>query len=276
MIKRRTFVIGDIHGGYRGLIQVLKRSGFDYGNDVLISMGDLADGWSETHLVIEELMKIKNLILIKGNHDQWMMKALITALSNDYKGKEIPEDLIKKHYSSSFYKLSGEGRSWYRHGGLGTEYSYKNNPDLVIPHVEFLEKGLDYYIDDENRFFSHSGPDPYETIENTNPARFYWNREFWEYAVSPTNTHKTFEKHLKDYSEIYIGHTPTLRYEGDQDNTKPINIKNVWNMDTGACFDGKISMMNIDTKEVFQSDVVRELYPHEKGRMEYSFHVDNL
>jgi len=49
----------------------------------------------------------------------------------------------------------------------------------------------------------------------------------------------------------------------------------VWNLDTGSCFDGKLSMINIDTEEIFQSDVVKELYPDEKGRNETSFNNEN-
>ena len=40
----RTFVMGDIHGAYNALLQCLKRSGFDYENDQLIQLGDVADG----------------------------------------------------------------------------------------------------------------------------------------------------------------------------------------------------------------------------------------
>jgi serine/threonine protein phosphatase 1 len=40
----------------------------------------------------------------------------------------------------------------------------------------------------------------------------------------------------------------------------------VWFMDTGAGWSGKLSMMNIDTKEIFMSDPVPELYPGVKGR----------
>ena len=46
----------------------------------------------------------------------------------------------------------------------------------------------------------------------------------------------------------------------------PINAMNVWNVDTGAAFKGKITGMNIDTKAFFQSDVLPSLYPKEKGR----------
>lgn len=41
---------------------------------------------------------------------------------------------------------------------------------------------------------------------------------------------------------------------------------NVWNIDTGAGWSGKLTIMDIDTKEYWQSDFVKELYPDEKGR----------
>ena len=37
-------------------------------------------------------------------------------------------------------------------------------------------------------------------------------------------------------------------------------------MDTGAGWDGTLSMMNVDNKELFQSDPVEDLYPKEPGR----------
>jgi serine/threonine protein phosphatase 1 len=67
----------------------------------------------------------------------------------------------------------------------------------------------------------------------------------------------------ENYKEIYIGHTPTGR---EYDHMRPVNLGNVWNMDTGAGYDGSISMMDLDTKEIFQSDPVYSLYPEEKGR----------
>ena len=65
-----TFVCGDIHGAYKALIQCLERSGFDYEQDTLIQIGDCVDGYSQSKEVVEELLKIKNLIAIKGNHDE--------------------------------------------------------------------------------------------------------------------------------------------------------------------------------------------------------------
>jgi serine/threonine protein phosphatase 1 len=45
-----------------------------------------------------------------------------------------------------------------------------------------------------------------------------------------------------------------------------MNKCNVWNVDTGAAFTGRITVMDIDTKRYWQSDVVKDLYPGEPGR----------
>jgi serine/threonine protein phosphatase 1 len=71
-----------------------------------------------------------------------------------------------------------------------------------------------------------------------------------------------YPNRLKHYSEIYIGHTPTTNYGC----VEPMNVANVWNIDTGAAFKGRLSAMDINTKEVFQSDTLPLLYPDEKGR----------
>jgi len=251
----RKFVIGDIHGGYRALKQVLERAGFDYENDKLISVGDVADGWSETAEAVEELLKIKNLVYIKGNHDEWTQRFLKMTLKH---GPKMGTAM------------------WVHQGGEATLYSYQNNPELVDKHLEFFDKALLYYIDEENRMFLHAGFDPNVDLDKqyfmsvgqpkTENAVFYWDRQFWSHMVSRFKIGKK-EEVWERYNEIYIGHTPTTR---EFDNgMKPVNIGNVWNMDTGAAYDGKVSMMDINTKEVFQSDEVWSLYPEEKGRNGY-------
>ena len=37
-------------------------------------------------------------------------------------------------------------------------------------------------------------------------------------------------------------------------------------MDTGAAYSGRVTIMDINTKEFIQSDLVYELYPDEMGR----------
>ncbi|MEO8236216.1 MAG: serine/threonine protein phosphatase, partial [Flavobacterium sp.] len=38
------------------------------------------------------------------------------------------------------------------------------------------------------------------------------------------------------------------------------------NVDTGAAFNGPLTIMDIDTKEFWQSEKLPDLYPNEKGR----------
>ena len=45
-----------------------------------------------------------------------------------------------------------------------------------------------------------------------------------------------------------------------------MNAINVWNVDTGAAFTGKLSAIDIKTKTIFQSDILKDLYPNELGR----------
>jgi serine/threonine protein phosphatase 1 len=64
------------------------------------------------------------------------------------------------------------------------------------------------------------------------------------------------------YDEIYIGHTPVTRIG----ETTPVQKANVWNVDTGAAFKGPLTIMDIDTKEFWQSEPLDQLYFDERGR----------
>ena len=55
----RTLVIGDIHGGYKALLQVLDRAKVTK-DDTLIFLGDYVDGWSESAETIHKLIELSN------------------------------------------------------------------------------------------------------------------------------------------------------------------------------------------------------------------------
>ncbi len=246
---QRTFAIGDIHGGYRALVKALDLAKFDYDNDKLIALGDVCDGWSETPEAIEELLKIKNLVYIKGNHDVWAYKGLTNA--------------------SGFMGFSGEGRSWLHHGGQATSDAYDRRADLKEKHLEFLKNAKPFYLDEKNRLFVHAGIRPGIPVSDTPEDVLVWDRNFWYSMYAGKNVGK-------EYLEVYIGHTPTLNFPDNKgSHYKPLNRMNTWNLDTGAAFTGSLSIMNIDTKEFWQTERVRELYPDEKGRNHSSFNADN-
>ena len=73
MIKKKRYVIGDIHGGLKGMLQCFEKSRFNYKLDELYCLGDVCDGWSQVQSCINELLRITNLYYIIGNHDMWFL-----------------------------------------------------------------------------------------------------------------------------------------------------------------------------------------------------------
>jgi serine/threonine protein phosphatase 1 len=45
-----------------------------------------------------------------------------------------------------------------------------------------------------------------------------------------------------------------------------MQMANIWNVDTGAAFKGPLTILDVDTKEFWQSESLPTLYPNEKGR----------
>ena len=240
---QRTFVIGDIHGGLKALEQVIDQLQLRLG-DRLIFVGDYVDGWSQSAQVINYLLELEKVcpcIFIKGNHDIWCEKWLQTGIADN---------------------------DWVFNGGQSTRDSYLSlTEETKARHLDFFNRMRNYYVDEQNRLFIHAGfssmhgPDkePYE-------SNYSWDRTLWEMAVAlnplmPLDS-RLYPKRLKHFYEIYIGHTPTLNY----DVSVPMKGGNVWNVDTGAAFYGPLTAMNVDTREFWQSEPVKQLYPEEKGR----------
>mgnify|MGYP003642059277 CR=1 FL=1 len=239
----RILAIGDIHSGLKALKQVLNKAKV-ITDDHLIFLGDYVDGWSqavETINFLIELNKTHKCTFIRGNHDE-LCKAWLTD------GKDNP--------------------LWFEHGGEATVNSYaKADKETKNLHIDFYNHLENYYLDNEKRLFLHAGFTNLKGIEfEYFKKTFYWDRTLWELVLSLnpelSKDHKYYPKRLTHYSEIYIGHTPVTRIG----QTTPQNAANVWNIDTGAAFRGPLSIINVETKEVWQSDPVHTFYPNENGR----------
>ncbi|MCF4100700.1 serine/threonine protein phosphatase [Gillisia sp. M10.2A] len=239
----RTIAIGDIHGGLKALIQLLERIQLTP-NDKLIFLGDYVDGWSDSANVVShliELAKQNTCIFIRGNHDDLTHKWLQTGKINE---------------------------QWLQHGGQSSIDAYRNFSNKEIEkHIQFYNQMLNYYVDKEKRLFVHAGfTNLHGPEQEYHPTGFYWDRTLWETVLSLDKSisvsHKFYPKRLQLFNEIFIGHTPVTRIG----ETKPVNMANVWNVDTGAAFKGKISGIDVNSKEMWQSEPVHILYPHEDGR----------
>lgn len=240
---KRTLVIGDIHGACKALEQVLKRAKASP-QDHLIFLGDYVDGWSQSPEVIDLLIELEqshNCIFIRGNHDTWC---------------EI------------FLQTGAADPTWLFHGGRSTMTRYDRCDSVKKEkHLDFFNRMKNYYVDVNNNLFIHAGYSSMHGPEKEMYSSNYsWDRTLWEMALAMDKRiqkdSKSYPKRLKLFNEIYIGHAPTLHYDVEA----PMNAINVWNLDTGVAYYGKLSIMDIETKQFWQSDPVSSLYREEKGR----------
>jgi len=236
----RSFVIGDIHGAFRALEQVLLRSGFRDDTDQLIVLGDVVDGWPDTRLCLDRLLKIRHLVPIMGNHDLWCQKWMMSGWKENL---------------------------WLSQGGKATVVSYDREflytpgiPDVSRLHVAYFEAALPYYLDSAHRLFVHGGLNPELPIEDQSVEDLCWDRRLFETAC-----YRQYDlgnpAPLTGYSAVFIGHTAT-----DSFSLEPVHACEVWNLDQGAGWSGKLTLMDVETLAYWQSDAVPSLYPGIMGR----------
>ena len=236
----RTLAIGDIHGNIKALKQCLDRSKFDYDNDRLISLGDTCDGWRYVKECFDELLKVKDLVHIMGNHDLWAISWF-----------------DRKDYNASYNDTPKW--IWYSQGGKETIASY-DGKQMDEAHMKILRKAPFYYIQD-NMVFVHGGFYENSPVEIQPFDVLTWDRGLFKRACMVHGCNPDYK--IQEWDTVFIGHTQT---SSKTDGFEPKFYCNLINLDQGAGWDGKLTIMDIHTKEFWQSDLSHELYPDEKGR----------
>jgi len=218
------YVVADLHGNFKALKEVLKKSKFDYDNDELIVLGDICDGYSDSYYIVEELLKIKNLVFVIGNHDAWFMSHMATGWAEHI---------------------------WLAQGGMATLDSYKcdsyNYKKIPQTHKDFYNKGV-YYYEVDDMLFVHGGFH-YPKHPNKNDIEVLtWDRTLFDRC-------KNDMIEIKGWKKVFIGHTST-----ELEGSEPIIIEprtkegaTLINIDCGAGWKGRLCLYNIDTDEYFLS-----------------------
>lgn len=263
--KPRTLCIGDIHGNLKALIDVMNKAEIKP-DDKLIFLGDYVDGNPESAEVIQYLIDLESSmdekpIFLKGNHDHWLHMWLITGVAPTI---------------------------WKDQGGQATINSYSNAGKKGICencHISFLNKLHDYYIDDDNNGFVHGGFASNEGLGHESYRQtYYWDRDLWNLALLFESSHKEIDDFIKSkmknnlrffrHKEIFIGHSSTenwnvkphlkeYNFEYQPKNGPiivPMNRCNVWNLDTGAGYKGRLTILDVSSKAFWQSELVEHYY----------------
>jgi serine/threonine protein phosphatase 1 len=207
----KIFAVGDIHGSFDRLQDMMQKVPIDFANDTLVFIGDYIDRGPGSVEVVDYLIKLNKqvpgIIFLKGNH----------------------EDMLEKY-------LDGTDRFTYLlNGGQNTLDSYlsKTNrtDDFPIPadHMEFF-KSLRLYYETESYIFVHAGLRPKINLASQKTEDLLWIRD--KFIYSKYNFGKP----------VVFGHTPL---------EKPLVESNKIGIDTGAVYGNALTCVQLPEIQFF-------------------------
>jgi hypothetical protein len=219
---------------------------------------------------------INKIAKIKGDFKVWCLQTTTTNFLVRREGKSY---FTGNCWTGEWLEFGRANPNWLPQGGQATVESYIRTGFVMSQsHRDFFKNLHNYYIDNENRVFVHGGFTSHRGAGHEHYASdYYWDRTLWEMALVSHNSKDKVEnnKFFNNHKEVYLGHTttgnwkmkahyPEHKYPEQASSGKitvPMNRCNVWNMDTGGGFEGKLTIMDVDTKQFWQSNFVKDLYP---------------
>lgn len=215
MTQRRIF-IGDIHGHYDALIQLLDAIAPNNEDDVYF-VGDLIDRGPKSAQVVE-LVKNSDYRCILGNHEQMLLNIL--------EQPDLPYTFRQ---------------AWLYGGGQATLDSYGEN-GIPDDHYRWM-KSLPIYLDLGDIWLVHAGVHPELPIVEQTTDHFCWIRDEFHYMKEPF-----FPKKL-----IITGHTITFTIPGVLPG-KLARGEGWLDIDTGAYHhqSGWLTGLDITNNQVYQ------------------------
>ena len=212
-----TFVIGDVHGCYHTLIKLVKKLPK---NANIIFLGDLCDKGNFSKEVLEFVIN-NNHTCIYGNHE---------FLFYNYARDAILRDIHKMWSTNDAY------------GGAKTVRNYGNDYNLLHKHIKWIET-LPKYLLIDNYFLTHGFG-----------LAYFKRRDKKKYQKSlyvNRITNNDSKKDWEDYSNYDV-----INIFGHCIFNDVLIGKNYYGIDTGCYNGGKLTALNLGTKEIYNMDAV--------------------
>jgi serine/threonine protein phosphatase 1 len=212
----RIFAIGDIHGCYDQLRELIESKIKATPGDKLLFLGDYIDRGKNVKEVIDYVISLKNknfnIVTLIGNHESMLVDALET----------------------------GDTTLWSWNGGYETLRSFGTDivNDLDKKYIKFFND-LDWYHEVGENLFVHAGFNDTLADPFTDRMSMIWVRR------------ETYRNPLLVDRTIIHGHTP-ITFEECKRNI--LNGNRVINIDTGCVYTepgmGKLTAIELNTKEL--------------------------
>lgn len=221
------YVISDIHGNFKLLINLLNKIKFSQ-KDTLFILGDLIDKGTEVDKVLKLIFRDirKNVFVIAGNHEHEFIK-YVKFLINENESDDV---ILKK--SNEFLKLK--------------------NPITFEIIDEILN--LPYYYEEKDFLLVHAGIPCDEngfplSIKNVSKEELVYDRRFKNENFIPQN-----------FKCVIFGHTPTIKdgkmgniIKYQRPNTRGNKVTDYYkiHIDTGNYLSKTLGCLCLDTMQEF-------------------------
>jgi serine/threonine protein phosphatase 1 len=225
--SERLLVMGDVHGQFEKMQRVLSLCDYQPENDRLVLLGDYVDRGPDSQKVVSEVLRLTQMgaTALYGNHEDLMLRALL----NRKQGNINPENL----------------EQWFANGGETTLDSYRAYTDTLDEHLDFFAN-LPRWVEINGYLLVHAGIRPGRLINEQSVHDLIWIRE--DYILNYNGP-----------QNVVTGHTPVQylkRYElfGDiEEATQPLIRNHKIFLDTGAAWNGPLTLMDLMSGEYWQS-----------------------
>ncbi|MBQ7044875.1 MAG: metallophosphoesterase [Clostridia bacterium] len=193
---KKIFVVSDPHGHCTLLENALNKAGFDNENKdhLLVCCGDYFDRGNENAQVLKFFERVKNKVLLRGNHEDLLLKLLQT-------GKVLPHNYI----NGTMITLENFFGKYFLDPVTDT-IDFSGKTSTVNRICSFLEDTVNYF-ETENYVFVHGWLPPKENCENDLKSV---SDELWEKArwIKWTDAYSG-QKPLRNKT-LVCGHMPTF------------------------------------------------------------------
>ncbi|MDR1965106.1 MAG: polynucleotide kinase-phosphatase [Synergistaceae bacterium] len=235
-------IIGDVHGCYDELCELLGRMGYSVDRDgcaavppgkrKAVFLGDLCDRGPEnvkTLRLAMNMVEAKTALCVPGNHEVKLLRKL--------KGAEVSPthgfDVNVRQMESEPPEFADRVKIFL--DGLVSHYILDGG-NLVVAHAGLKEK-LHGRASGKVRSFCLYGETTGETDEFGLPVRFNWAEEY------------------RGRPKVVYGHTPSMKVQ---------TANNTHCIDTGCVFGGKLTALRYPENELVQVSAGREYYAPSK------------
>lgn len=242
MVRKKLFVVSDVHGHYSYLKEALDKAGFENGNDehLLISCGDYFDRGSENMKVLKFFERVKNAVLLRGNHEDMLLKIFETG--------KIDRHNKTNGTLTTIEELFGK----YALDPITNEIDFSGRTGIVDRVTEFI-MGTKTHFETESYVFTH-GWMPVKKIGERaviDPAWRNADEEAWRDArwTQWTKMYPICDR--LENKTIVCGHMPSFyAYEIDEKRgEEDYSIyygDGVIAVDSGSATSGRVNVLMVD------------------------------